>query len=134
MSIPRRFHRLHPSATLACRSGRYGSSRCVVPDYRSGLYAPAVHSCTGQYTDTALPFLCDAFLNHFYTVSQEGGAVTWLSIPVQAVFFDVAGDVVTIVALSLSAVVFAFQLIKFVVLISAFDQRIRQHIWLVVNK
>ena len=52
MSIPRRFHRLHPSAPPACRSGRYGSSRCVVLDYRFCLFAPAVHSCLHRYTDT----------------------------------------------------------------------------------
>ena len=52
MSIPRRFHRSHPSAPPASRSGRYGSSRCVVPDYRSGLSAPEVHSSLHQYTDT----------------------------------------------------------------------------------
>ena len=52
MSIPRRFHRLHPSAPPACRSGWYGSSRCVVLDYRFCLSAPAVHSSLHQYTDT----------------------------------------------------------------------------------
>ena len=52
MNIPRRFHRLHPSAPPACRSGRYGSSRCALPDYRFCLSAPAVHSCFRQYTDT----------------------------------------------------------------------------------
>ena len=49
MSIPTQFHRLHPSAPPACRSGRYGSSRCVVPDYRSGLSAPVVRSCSDLY-------------------------------------------------------------------------------------
>ena len=52
MSIPRRFHRLHPSVLPVCRSGRYGSSRCALADYRFCLFAPAVHSCTGRYTDT----------------------------------------------------------------------------------
>ena len=52
MSIPRRFHCLHPSVPPACRSGRYGSSRCALPDYRFCLSAPAVHSCLRQYTDT----------------------------------------------------------------------------------
>ena len=52
MSIPRRFHCLHPSVPPVCLSGRYGSSRCVVPDYRFCLSAPAVHSSLRQYTDT----------------------------------------------------------------------------------
>ena len=52
MSIPRRFHRLHPSVPPASRSGRYGSRRCVVLDYRFCLFAPAVHNCLHRYTDT----------------------------------------------------------------------------------
>ena len=52
MSIPIQFHRLHPSVLPVYRSGRYGSSRYVVPDYRFCLSVPAVHSCLRQYTDT----------------------------------------------------------------------------------
>ena len=52
MSIPRRFHCLHPSVPPVCLSGRYGSSRCALADYRFCLSAPAVHSSLRQYTDT----------------------------------------------------------------------------------
>ena len=61
MSIPRRFHRLYPSAPPACRSDQCGSSRCVVPDYWSGLFAPAVHSCLHQYTDTGFAVCLHCF-------------------------------------------------------------------------
>ena len=36
----------------------------------------------------ALPFVCAAFLNHLQPVPQEGGAVAWLAVPVQPVFFN----------------------------------------------
>ena len=36
----------------------------------------------------ALPFVCTAFLNHLHPVPQEGGAVAWLAVTVQPVFFD----------------------------------------------
>ena len=52
MSIPIQFNWLHPSVLPVYRSGRYESSRCVVPDYRFCLSAPAVLSCLHQYTDT----------------------------------------------------------------------------------
>ena len=52
MSIPIQFNWLHPSVLPVYRSGRYESSRCVVPDYRFCLSAPAVHSCLHRYTDT----------------------------------------------------------------------------------
>ena len=50
--FPRQFHRHHLSAPPACRSGRYGSSRCVVFDYRFSLFAPVVDSYLHRYTDT----------------------------------------------------------------------------------
>ena len=36
----------------------------------------------------ALPFVCAAFLNHLQPVPQEGGAVAWLAVTVQPVFFN----------------------------------------------
>ncbi|WP_232617426.1 hypothetical protein, partial [Snodgrassella alvi] len=36
----------------------------------------------------ALPFVCAAFLNHLQPIPQEGGAVAWLAVTVQPVFFN----------------------------------------------
>ncbi|MGE9659287.1 hypothetical protein ACQP6C_12470 [Snodgrassella alvi] len=104
MSIPTQFHRLHPSAPPACRSGRYGSSRCVVPDYRSGLSAPAVHAAFVSIQIQALPFVRAAFLNNLHPVPQEGDAVAWLTVTVQPVFFNPPAEGIVDVAVAFSMV------------------------------
>ena len=68
MSIPRRFHRLHLSAPLACRSGWYGlvwNSRYVVTDYCFCLSALAVHSYLYRYTDTGSAVCLHCFPESF---------------------------------------------------------------------
>ena len=49
----------------------------------------------------ALPFVCAAFLNHLHPVPQEGGAVAWLAVPVQPVFFDAPAEGIVDVAVEL---------------------------------
>ena len=46
----------------------------------------------------ALPFVCTAFLNHLQPVPQEGGAVTWLTVTVQPVFFEALAEGIVDVA------------------------------------
>ena len=50
----------------------------------------------------ALPFVCAAFLNHLQPVPQEGGAVAWLSVTVQPVFFNPPAEGIVDVAVVFS--------------------------------
>ena len=50
----------------------------------------------------ALPFVCTAFLNHLHPVPQEGGAVAWLTVPVQPVFFNPPAEGIVDVAVAFS--------------------------------
>ena len=52
----------------------------------------------------ALPFICAAFLNHLHPVPQEGGAVAWLAVSVQPVFFDAPAKYIVDVAVAFSMV------------------------------
>ena len=49
----------------------------------------------------ALPFVCAAFLNHLHPVPQEGGAVAWLAVSVQPVFFDAPAEGIVAIAFSM---------------------------------
>ena len=49
----------------------------------------------------ALPFVCAAFLNHLQSVPQEGGAVAWLAVTVQPVFFNPPAEDIVAVAFSM---------------------------------
>ena len=51
----------------------------------------------------ALPFVCTAFLNHLQPVPQEGGAVAWLAVTVQPVFFNPPAEGIVDVAVTLAA-------------------------------
>ncbi|PIT47093.1 hypothetical protein BHC45_00090 [Snodgrassella alvi] len=52
----------------------------------------------------ALPFVCAAFLNHLHPVPQEGGAVAWLAVSVQPVFFNPPAECIVDVAITFSMV------------------------------
>ena len=52
----------------------------------------------------ALPSVCAAFLNHLQPVPQEGGAVAWLAVTVQPVFFDPPAEGIVDVAVAFSMV------------------------------
>ena len=52
----------------------------------------------------ALPFVCAAFLNHLHPVPQEGGAVAWLAVTVQPVFFNPPAEGIVDVAVAFSMV------------------------------
>ena len=52
----------------------------------------------------ALPFVCAAFLNHLQPVPQEGGAVAWLAVTVQPVFFNPPAEGIVDVAVAFSMV------------------------------
>ena len=52
----------------------------------------------------ALPFVCAAFLNHLQSVPQEGGAVAWLAVTVQPVFFNPPAKRIVDVAVAFSMV------------------------------
>ena len=52
----------------------------------------------------ALPFVCAAFLNHLQPVPQEGGAVAWLAVTVQPVFFNPPAKRIVDVAVAFSMV------------------------------
>ena len=51
------------------------------------MYQQYITAFTGIQIQ-ALPFVCAAFLNHLQPVPQEGGAVAWLAVTVQPVFFN----------------------------------------------
>ena len=52
----------------------------------------------------ALPFVRAAFLNHLHPVPQEGGAVAWLTVTVQPVFFNPPAEGIVDVAVAFSMV------------------------------
>ena len=52
----------------------------------------------------ALPFVCAAFLNHLQPVPQDGGAIAWLAVSVQPVFFDAPAKYIVDVAVAFSMV------------------------------
>ncbi|NUF09151.1 hypothetical protein [Snodgrassella sp. ESL0324] len=50
----------------------------------------------------ALPFVRAAFLNHLHPVPQEGGAVAWLAVTVQPVFFNPPAEGFVAVAITVA--------------------------------
>ncbi|PIT13105.1 hypothetical protein BGI33_12465 [Snodgrassella alvi] len=105
---------------LGCADGLFGLGSAV-------LVVAVVVTSEMQELITANQVVV-AVVFSVFAVQQVGGRIVLQSFPISlvAAAFDSAGAIIVVIGLAVFAVSFAYQSVKVVVLVAAFDQDIRQ--------